>query len=322
VSTYRIISAEKANGIPVSLACELLDVSRSGYYEWATRAPSDRELTDAWLTAKITEIWEANRKVHGSPRIHAERRMAHGIEVGRKRVERLVAAGISGLAERKRGRTTVRVQGVRVADDLVERQFRPEEPDVLWIADFSYLRTWEGWLYLAAVRDAFSRRIVGWSMADHMREQLVIDALQTALRRRRPDPGLVHHFDQGVAQYVSLGFGQACQKAGISRSMGSKGDCYDNAVAETFFATLKQELVHGRSWPTRQELTSEVFEYIEGFYNPRRRHSTLGMHSPVEYEDQHAGIAHARAKNVKNVNGMLKNLRVSNINDDYYNHND
>ena len=149
MSAYRIISAEKANGIPVSLACELLDVSRSGYYEWATRAPSDRELADVILTEKIREIHDENRGVYGSPRIHAELRMEHGINVGRKRVERLmVAAEISGLVVCKRGRTTVRVPGVRVADDLVKRQFRPEEPNVLWIADFSYLRTWEGWLYL------------------------------------------------------------------------------------------------------------------------------------------------------------------------------
>ena len=198
MTAYRIISAEKASGVPVSLACELLEVSRSGYYEWSTRAPSDRELTDAWLTEKIKQIHAENREVYGSPRIHAELRMAHGIEVGRKRVERLMAqAGISGLGYRKRGRTTVRVQGVRVADDLVKRQLRPEDPDVLWIADFSYLRTWEGWLYLAAVQDAFSRRIVGWCMADHMREGLVIDALTMAVRRRRPDPGVIHHSDQG-----------------------------------------------------------------------------------------------------------------------------
>jgi putative transposase len=198
VTAYRIISAEKASGVPVSLACELLEVSRSGYYEWSTRAPSDRELTDAWLTEKIKQIHAENRGVYGSPRIHVELRMAHGVEVGRKRVERLMAqAGISGLVYRKRGRTTIRVQGVRVADDLVKRQFRPEEPDVLWIADFSYLRTWEGWLYLAAVQDAFSRRIVGWCMADHMREELVIDALTMAVRRRRPDPGVIHHSDQG-----------------------------------------------------------------------------------------------------------------------------
>jgi putative transposase len=296
VTAYRIISAEKASGVPVSLACELLEVSRSGYYEWATRAASDRELTDAWLTEKIKQIHAENREVYGSPRIHAELRMAHRVEVGRKRVERLMAqAGISGLVARKRGRTTVRVQGVRVADDLVKRQFRPEEPDVLWIADFSYLRTWEGWLYLAAVQDAFSRRIVGWCMADHMREELVIDALTMAVRRRRPDPGLVHHSDQG-GQYVSLGFGQACQKAGISRSMGSVGDCYDNAVAETFFATLKKELVYRRSWPTRQELCSEVFEYIEAFYNLRRRHSTLGMLSPATSRSSTPPASRARAR--------------------------
>ncbi len=174
--------------------------------------------------------------------------------------------------------------GVRVADDLVQRQFRPEEPDVLWIADLTYLRTWEGWLYLAAVQDAFSRRIVGWSMADHMRAQLVVDALGMGVSRRRPDPGLIHHSDQG-SQFVSLAFGQSARDAGIARSMGSKGDCFDNAVAESFFATLKKELVHRRSWPTRHELTSEVFEYIEAFYNRQRRHSTLGMLSPSDYEN-------------------------------------
>ncbi len=297
MTVYRIIEAERARGVPVSLACALLGVSRSGYYAWATRAPSDRALADAWLTEKIRRVWSENREVYGSPRVHAELRLAHGVHVGRKRVERLMArAGISGLVSRKQGRTTVRVPGVRVADDLVCRRFRPAGPDVLWLADFTYLRTWEGWLYLAAVQDAFSRRIVGWSMADHMRAQLVTDALRMAVGRRRPAEGLIHHSDQG-SQYVSLGFGLECLKAGIARSMGSRGDCFDNAVAETFFATLKKELVHRRSWPTRQELASEAFEYIEGFYNPRRRHSTLGMLSPADYEDQHAaGLARTRAR--------------------------
>ena len=263
-------------------------MSRSGYYEWATRAPSDRALTDAWLLERIREIHAANRKVYGAPRVHAELRLAHGIQVGRKRVERLMrSAGLSGLVARKRGRTTIRVPGVRVADDLVERRFRPERPDVLWIADLTYLRTWEGWLYLAAVQDAFSRRIVGWSMADHMRAELVVDALNMAVAQRRPQPGLVFHSDQG-SQFVALGFGQACRDAGIAQSMGSKGCAYDNAVAESFFATLKKELVHRQSWPTRRELTSEVFEYIEGFFNPVRRHSTLGMLSPREFEDKHS----------------------------------
>jgi putative transposase len=147
----------------------------------------------------------------------------------------------------------------------------------------TYLRTWEGWLYLAAVQDAYSRRIVGWQMAEHMKADLVVDALQMGASRRRPAPGLIHHSDQG-AQYVSLAFGQAARQAGIARSMGSRGDCWDNAVAETFFATIKKELVHRHSWPTRRELTSEIFEYIEGFYNLRRRHSTLEMHSPANYE--------------------------------------
>jgi putative transposase len=302
VTAYRLISAEKARS-PVSMACRLLGVSRSGYYEWERRAPSDRALTDVWLTEKIRAIHDAHRGVYGAPRIHADLRLAHDVRVARKRVERLMrAAGISGLQRRKRGRTTVSVPGVRVADDLVNRQFSPAGPNLLWIADVTYLRTWEGWLYLAAVQDAYSRRIVGWSMADHMRQELVIDALQMAVKRRRPPAGLIHHSDQG-SQYVSLAFGQAARDAGIARSMGSKGDCYDNAVAESFFATLKKELVHRRSWPTRRELSSEVFEYIEAFYNRTRRHSRLGMLSPTDYEAAHAPIAcaGAREKTVHNL---------------------
>ena len=280
-----MISAEKAS-TPVSVCCALLGVSRSGYYDWERRAPSDRALSDAWLIERIREIWAENRKVYGSPRIHADLRLRHGIRVGRKRVERLMReAGISGLQLRKRGRTTISVPGVRVADDLVERQFRPEAQNLLWIADLTYLRTWEGWLYLAAVQDAYSRRIVGWSMADHMRSELVVDALQMAVARRRPAPGLIHHSDQG-SQYVSLAFGQAARDAGIARSMGSTGDAYDNAVAESFFATLKKELVHRRSWPTRRELSGEVFEYVEAFYNRTRRHSTLDYLSPADYENR------------------------------------
>src|SRR3954447_6124901 len=197
VSVYRFISAEKAR-TPVSMCCALLGVSRSGYYDWLTRAPSDRALTDAWLLERIKRIHRENRGVYGVRRVHAELRMAEGIRVGRKRVERLMrGAGLSGLVRRKRGRTTIRVRGVRVADDLVERRFRPAAPNVLWVADITYLRTWEGWLYLAAVQDAYSRRIVGWSMADHMRAELVVDALQMAVARRRPAPGLIHHSDQG-----------------------------------------------------------------------------------------------------------------------------
>ena len=226
MSVYRFISAEKAR-TPVSMCCELLGVSCSGYYNWATRAPSDRALTDTWLLEQITRIHRENRGVYGARRIHAELRLADGIRVGRKRVERLMRhADLSGLVRRKRGRTTIRVPGVRVADDLVERQFRPAGPNVLWVADITYLRTWEGWLYLAAIQDAFSRRIVGWAMADHMRAELVVDALQMALARRRPGRGLICHSDQG-GQFVSLAFGQAARDAGIAVSMGSKGCAYD-----------------------------------------------------------------------------------------------
>jgi putative transposase len=280
---FAFIAAEKAN-YPVALMCRALEVNRTSFHDWERRPPSDRSLQDAWLLEQIKQIHETNRRVYGAPRIHAELRLGRGIRVGRKRVERLMkSAGVSGLVAKKYGRTTIRVPGVRVADDLVERQFRPSTPNVLWLADITYLRTWEGWLYLAAVQDAYSRRIVGWSMADHMRAELVVDALTMAVHRRRPDPGVIHHSDQG-SQYVSLGFGQAARDAGIAISMGSRGDAYDNAVAESFFATLKKELVHRRSWQTKRELGSAVFEYIEAFYNRERRHSTLGMLSPAQYE--------------------------------------
>jgi len=283
VSVYRLISAERAS-FPVSTMCAVLGVSRSGFHAWERRAPSDRALSDIWLTARIAEVHERARGVYGSRRVTAELRLGQGIEVSRKRVQRLMrSAGISGLVRVKRRGTTIRVPGVRVADDLVERQFSPSEPNVLWVADITYLRSWEGWLYLAAVQDAYSRMIVGWSMAEHMRAELVVDALKMGLHRRRPDPGLVHHSDLG-AQYVSLAFGQQARDAGIAVSMGSRGDAYDNAVAESFFATLKKELVHRQAWPTRRELGAAVFEYIEGFYNRTRRHSTLGYLAPEEFE--------------------------------------
>jgi putative transposase len=284
VSTYRIISAERAS-FPVSVMCQTLGVSKSGFHAWERRAPSDRELSDAWLTSRMKEIHENARGVYGSRRVQAELRLGQGIVVSRKRIRRLMRnAGISGLVKVKKGRTTIRVPGVRVADDLVERRFKPDAPNILWVADITYLRTWEGWLYLAAVQDAYSRRIVGWAMTEHMRTELVADALQMAVARRRPEPGLIHHSDQG-SQYVALGFGQQARDAGIAVSMGSKGDAFDNAVAESFFATIKKELVHRQSWPSRRDLSSAVFDYIEAFYNRQRRHSTLGYLSPEEYEN-------------------------------------
>ena len=271
--------------------CRALGVNRTSFHDWVRRAPSDRALSDAWLTEKIKQIHAASDGTYGARRIHAELRLEHGIRVARKRVERLMkAAGISGLVARKRRRTTVRLPGVRVAPDLLERDFRPEGPDQTWSADITYVSTWEGFLYLAHVQDLFSRLIVGWSMADHLRAELVVSALEMALHRRRPSPGLIHHSDHGC-QFTAVLFAKRCANAGIEISMGSVGDCYDNAVCETFHATIKKEKIYRQSWPTRAEARTAIFEYIEGWYNPRRRHSTLAYLSPTEFERQHAEVA-------------------------------
>jgi putative transposase len=279
---FGFIASKKAEH-PVALMCRVLGVSRSGFHAWQRRPPSARAVQDAALSEQITEIHKARRRVYGAPRIQGEL-ADQGVRVGAKRVARLMRkAGISGLQEKKWKATTIRVPGVRVADDLLERDFTATAPNQRWVADITYLRTWEGWLYLVAVQDLYSRRIVGWSIADHMRKELVIDALQMALAHRQPARGLTFHSDQG-SQFVSLDFGKAARAAGIAQSMGSKGDCFDNAVAESFFATLKKELIHRQSWPTKAELRTEVFDYIEVFYNRQRRHSRLGGLSPVRYE--------------------------------------
>jgi putative transposase len=284
---FGFVAAEKATH-SISTLCRVLEVSRSGFHAWAGRKQSRRAVEDERLLERIKQIHRANRGIYGSPRIHAELVLAEGECVGRKRIERLMrSAGITGLQPRRRGRTTIRVPGVRVAEDLVDRAFLASAPNRLWVADITYLRTWEGWLYLVAVQDIFSRRIVGWAMEDHMRTELVQDALEMALENRQPAPGLIWHSDQG-SQFVSLTFGQQARAAGIAQSMGSRGDCYDNAVAETFFATLKKELIYRHSWPERAELRTEVFDFIEVFYNRRRRHSTLGMMSPADYERSRA----------------------------------
>jgi putative transposase len=283
VSVFGFVLAKKAEH-SIAMMCRVLEVSRSGYHAWAGRPPSARVLEDSRLTEKIALIRGRGRcHVYGSPRVWLDL-LDDGEQVSRKRVERLMRqAGMSGLVEKKWRATTIRVPGVRVADDLLDRDFTATAPNQKWVADITYLRTWEGWLYLVAVQDLFSRRIVGWSIADHMRTELVTDALEMALMRRRPDRGLIYHSDQG-SQFVALDFGKKARAAGIAQSMGSRGDCYDNAVAESFFATLKKELIHRRSWPTKAELRLEVFDYIEAFYNRQRRHSSLGGLSPMRYE--------------------------------------
>jgi putative transposase len=282
VKCFRFIAAEKAE-YSISLLCRTLGVSRSGFRAWERRAPSDRDLADAWLSERIVEIHSESRQTYGARRVHAA--LAHrGVRVGRKRVERLMRLrGLSGLVPKRYRRTTMRVPGVRVADDLVDRAFMPAAPNRLWCADIKYVRTWQGWLYLGAVMDCYSRRIVGWSMRPDLGAELVVDALEMAIVRRQPKPGLVHHSDQG-SQYVSLLFGERCREIGVHRSMGSKGDCFDNAVAESFFATLEKDLLRRRSFATRQDARTAVFDYIEAFYNPIRLHSTLGYRSPAEYE--------------------------------------
>ena len=280
---FCFIRAETANH-PVSLLCRVLGVSRSGFHAFERRPRCARALTDASLLERIRRIHERSRGTYGAPRVHAELRH-EGVRVGRKRVERLMRAQeLSGLVRRRRGRTTIRVPGVRVANDLVRRDFNPVSPNQLWVADITHVPTWEGWLYLAVVVDCFSRRCVGWSMRDHLRAELVTEALEMAVARRKPDSGLVHHSDQG-SQYVSLSFSQRCRDAGIALSMGSKGCALDNAVCESFIGSLKKELLRRRSWPTKREAQSAIFEWIEGWYNRRRLHSTLGYLSPMEYED-------------------------------------
>jgi putative transposase len=254
--------------------CELLGVSESGYWAWCKRPPSDRELGDAWLIERIRRIHAASGGRYGSPRVHAMLRR-EGIRVGEKRVARLMAlAGFEGAHQRRRRKgCTIGVPGVEPFADLVGRDFRPEAPNRVWAADIKQIRTGEGWLYLAAVQDLFSRRIVGWSMAAHMRQELVVDALKMAVAARKPAKGTIHHSDHG-GQFIGLLFGQTCHDAGIAQSMGAVGSCFDNAVAETFFATLtKERLLHEApqgGWATRAELRSAIFEYIEGFYNPTR----------------------------------------------------
>jgi putative transposase len=285
VTIFRFIAAKKTEH-SIQIMCRVLEVSRSGYHAWAVRPSSARAVADELLTDRIAGIHKRSRETYGSPRVHAELRLADGVGVGRKRVERLMrSAGLSGQLNRRRGRTTISVPGLRVARDLVERDFNPRTVNRLWCADITYIRTWEGWLYLASVMDCYSRRIVGWAIADHMRKELVIEALQMAVARRRPDTGVVHHSDRG-SQYTSLVFTQRCSLVGIEVSNGSRGDCFDNAAMESFHASLKKDLIHRRSWPTKAETRTAVFEYIEAFYNRQRRHSRLGMLSPVDYENR------------------------------------
>jgi putative transposase len=263
----------------------VLGVSKAGYYAWLRRPPSARAVADAALLKRIRTIHASSREAYGAPRVHAELRAA-GERHGRKRIARLMReADLVGASRRRGGpATTQRDKEARPAPDLVDRDFAASAPNQLWVADITFVPTTAGFLYLAVVLDAWSRRVVGWAMANHLRTELVLDALEMAVGQRRPKD-VIHHSDQG-SQYTSLAFGKRCREAGVRPSMGSVGDAYDNAMCESFFATLECELLERRRFSSQAEARTACFSYIEGFYNPVRLHSALGYRSPIAYEEE------------------------------------
>lgn len=286
MTLFRFVEAERANHAVTTL-CRTLGVSSSGYYAWRGRGLCSRAHQNRALTELIASIHRRSRHTYGAPRIHAELRLGHGIRCSQKRVARLmVAAGIVGCHRRRRFNTTRSDQLARKAPDLVRRDFRAAAPNRLWVTDITYLPTKRGHCYLAAVLDVYSRAVVGWSIRNRLGSELATDALGMAILRRRPRPGLVCHSDQGT-QYTSVAFGARIERAAMRPSMGRVGSCYDNAMVESFFATLECELICGRPFHDIAEARFAVLDYIEDFYNPRRRHSALDYLSPIDYERAH-----------------------------------
>lgn len=267
----------------VATPCRVLGISTSGFWAWLEREPSQRAQQDEVLLELIVKIHEESRATYGAPRVHAQLRH-EGWRCSRKRVARLMRqAGLEGCHRRRFKVTTRSRQGAELAPDLVNRVFRADAPNRLWLSDITYVPTDEGFLYVATVLDAFSRRVVGWSMSDRLYTELVLKALDMALENRGPIDGVIFHSDHGC-QYTSVAFGGRCRAVGIEPSMGTVGDAYDNAMAESFFASLECELIDRRQFRTREEARREVFSYIEGFYNTWRLHSSLGYLSPAEFE--------------------------------------
>jgi putative transposase len=270
----------------IATTCRVLGVSPSGYYAWRGRPLSGRARADVTMAAEVEAIHSQSRGTYGAPRVHAELR-ATGVPVGRKRVARLMrAAGLQGVSRRKWVTTTQRDPGDQPAPDLVERAFVAPGPNRLWVADITYVPTWAGFLYLAVVLDVWSRRVVGWAMATHLRTELVLEAFTMACQQRQPAAGVIHHSDHGC-QYTSVAFSLRCETAGVRPSMGSVGDAYDNALCESFFATLECELLDRHRFSTQAEARLAIFDFIEGWYNPHRRHSALDYESPINYERKH-----------------------------------
>jgi transposase InsO family protein len=278
-----VIRAERAN-FPVALMCRCLEVSCSGFYAWLKRSPSERAERDSSLADKIRVIHGRSRETYGSPRIHHDL-VASGEVVGHKRVERIMRAnGIAARFPRRRCTTTVRDESDAVAENILNREFTTTAPNVVWVGDITYIETREGWLYLAVLIDLFSRRVVGWSIADHLRTELPLAALRMAMGNRDFDGGLLHHSDRGC-QYTSRIYQEELGLGRITASMSRAGNCHDNAVAESFNGTLKTELFFDLPVPeTRKAAREAVEDYIELFYNRERRHSTIGNISPVEFE--------------------------------------
>lgn len=291
--TYAFI-LERCSDLPVATCCRVMKVSTSAYYAWLAAPVSERDWDDAILTNKIHDIHRMSRRSYGSPRVHDELRLGEGIRCSRKRVERLMAqAGIVGIYKRKGRGCTRRDPDAESAEDLVRRVFNVTEADRLWVMDVTEHPTDEGKVYLGVVLDAWSRRVVGWAIADHVRAELVVDAVQMAIWRRQPPAGrTVAHSDHGSV-YTSWAFGRRLRAAGVLGSMGSIGDAYDNAMAESFFGTLQRELLDQHHWSTRKELALAIFEWIEAWYNPRRRHTSIGSLSPIEFESRYSTAAAA-----------------------------
>jgi putative transposase len=282
---FAFIEAEKAD-FPITQSCAVLGVSRAGFYAWRKRPVAARVGADQRLAVEVAAIHAESRRRYGSPRVHRELR-ARGQRVGRDRVARLMRTqGLRARAPRRFRTTTDSQHALPIAPNVLARRFTAPAPNTIWVTDMTYLWTLEGWLYLVVILDLFSRRVVGWAMSERMTRQLTLDALTMALTHRQPVRGLIHHSDRG-SQYASHDYRRLLAAHGIVCSMSRRGDCWDNAVAESFFSTLKLELVYETAWRTRAEARADVFQYVEGFYNGQRLHSSLGYLSPVAFERQY-----------------------------------